>query len=124
MAKKLLLVDSDMHTSESFGRLFRRLGYKVEVAGDHSQAQIMIQNSAYSCVIINHSLTCDDATELLTYLKKHLPNAIAVVLIDYPSLENTIGSIECGADIAFSKPVDTELLIKAVEGDITGAAGA
>ncbi|MGD6852705.1 MAG: hypothetical protein ACQCN6_11665 [Candidatus Bathyarchaeia archaeon] len=122
MAKKLLIVDADMRTSAAFGRLFRRIGYTVEVADDHLQAKQMIQNASYSCVIFNHSPFCGDATELLIYTKKHLPNAIAVVLTDYPSLENTIGSIECGgADIAFSKPVNTELLIKAVEGKIAEA---
>jgi DNA-binding NtrC family response regulator len=122
MAKKLLIVDSDMRTSGAFDRLFSRLGYNVEVAGDHLQAQKKIQNSAYSCIIVNYGPSCNDATELLTFTKKQLPSTIAVVLTDYPSLENTIATIACGADIAFSKPVNTELLIKAVEGNITGVA--
>ncbi len=122
MGKKLLIVDSNACTSESFGRLFGRLGFEVDVAGDASEAKKLIGENQYCSIIVSFNSSCFGIQDFFVYTKQHLPNATAVVLTDYPSLENTVEAIEFGADAAFSKPVDTQLLLKAVEGNFAPGA--
>jgi len=122
MDRKMLIASTtgtDMRTCEALEHLFSGLGLKVDVANNVFQAQNMIQDNTYHCVIVDSDPSIPDATELLTYAKKHLPNITTVILTNYPSLAHTIDPIESGTDAVFSKPVNEELLLRVVQENLS-----
>jgi len=56
-----------------------------------------------------------EETELLNILHKRSPNMMKIMVIGYPSLENTMKSLNVGADAYVVKPVEPSELVRIVQ---------
>jgi DNA-binding NtrC family response regulator len=78
------------------------------------EAQKMLENNSYDCVLMSFSHPATIGRDLLFFSQKSLPNALTIVLNDFPSVESAIEAISCGSDAMFAKPVNMSLLLKVI----------
>ncbi|MCW3999644.1 MAG: response regulator [Candidatus Bathyarchaeota archaeon] len=114
MGKKILIVDSDTRTSKSFSDVFIKEGFQVSIAHYPLQAQELLQHNSYDCVLMSFSHPATIGRDLLVFSQQSLPNALTIVLNDFPTVESAIEAIECGSDAMFAKPVNLKLLLKVI----------
>ena len=114
MDKKMLIVDSDMRTSKSFSDVFIKEGFQVSVARYPLQAQEMLQNNSYDCVLMSFSHPATVGRDLLVFFQHSLPKALTIILNDFPNIESAIRAITCGSDAIFAKPVNMSLLLRVI----------
>ncbi len=113
--KAILIVDFDDSTPRVFKQIFRKEGFRVDVAKDGEEAKRKIKSCNYDCALISFVLPDMEGVDLLLFTTKTMPNAGKIVTTGFPSLSNSIRVIEAGADAYFSKPIDPDELIRVVQ---------
>ena len=90
-------------------------GYEVETAKTGKEAVKKSGDHFYNLAILDIKLTDMEGTELLTKMRKNSPEMIKIMLTGYPDQENTMRSLNMGADAYLLKPVDLGKLLKVIE---------
>ena len=65
----------------------------------------------YNLAIIDIKLPDGEGTSLLTTLHEISPKTLKIMLTGYPTLGNSVNSLNGGADAYLIKPVDVEKLL-------------
>ena len=112
--KRILIIDSDRRTSKSFSDVFNMEGYQVSVAHNPLQAREMLQNNSFDCILMSFSHPDTIGRDLLVFSRNSMPNALTIVVNDFPNVESAIKAIDCGSDAIFAKPVNMNLLLDVV----------
>lgn len=113
--KKILVVDDDKAILKSLKLVLEAEGYVVATAGTGGEAIVKSKNSYYDLALLDIRLPDTEGTELLTRMDLGVPRMRVVMITGYPSLENTIESLNQGADGYLIKPIDPTKLLKIIE---------
>ena len=113
--KKILVVDDDKAILKSLKLVLEAEGYIVATAETAGEAIVKSKNSYYDLALLDIRLPDMEGTELLTRMDLGVPRMRVVMITGYPSLENTIESLNQGADGYLIKPIDPTKLLKIIE---------
>ena len=105
MSKTLLIVEDEETLRESLSRLFRKDGFMVDSSGSAEDAMVLIEENLYDVVISDIILPRMDGIEMITRIRKQLPNQIFIMVTAYASLDTAIKALRAGAYDYIMKPI-------------------
>lgn len=111
--EKLMIVEDEEGTRDSWAEFFNNLGYEVVQAGDGQVALDMVRNERPDLVLLDLRLPRLDGYQVCQRLKadpatSHIPIIMITAFLTGPS--DTVRGIEYGADDYLNKPVDLDVL--------------
>jgi DNA-binding NtrC family response regulator len=115
MKKKILVVDDDESILKGFKRILEWKGYIVDTAKTGQEALEKSTTGSYNLALLDIRLPDMEGTKLLVKMHRISPKMMKIMVTGYPSLENSVESLNFGADAYIMKPVEPEELLKVVE---------
>jgi len=113
--KNILIVDDDKAILKSLKAMLELEGYSVDTADTGREAIKKSKDKFFNLALLDIKLPDLEGTELLTRIDGAMPRMIKILLTGYPSLENTVDSVNLRADAYLIKPVKRERLLKVIE---------
>ena len=107
MKHRLLVVDDERAILMAVGEYFRRRGYEVACARQLAEAEALLSQDAYACVIADLRLTAqgtDDGLVIAAYVREHCPQTRVVILTAYGSPAAEKEARTRGVDAFIHKP--------------------
>ncbi len=107
MKQRLLVVDDERAILMAVGEYFRRRGYEVACARPLAEAEALLSQDAYACVIADLRLTAqgtDDGLAIAAYAREHCPQTRVVILTAYGSPAAEKEARTRGVDAFIHKP--------------------
>ncbi|PKL60754.1 MAG: hypothetical protein CVV33_01025 [Methanomicrobiales archaeon HGW-Methanomicrobiales-4] len=113
--KRILVVDDDIGILDSTKLILEVDGYEVETAATGGDGLHKIETSFFNLALFDIKLPDMDGTELLEKAHKIRPAMKKIMVTGYASLENSVISLNAGADAYILKPVDPEMLLAKIK---------
>ncbi len=108
---RILVVDDEEDIRKSFKIILEEEGYSVDTASTGQEAITKTEKTFYNLAILDIHLPDMDGVELLKSIKDYFPRTRKIMMTGYPSLKNTIASLNNKADFFMVKPVDVVMLL-------------
>lgn len=113
--KRILVVDDDTGILDSTKEILELEGYQVDIAQTATEGLEKIDNTFYNLGLFDIKLPDMEGTELLQRAQKIRPGMKKIMVTGFASLENSVISLNAGADAYILKPVDPFMLIAKVK---------
>jgi DNA-binding NtrC family response regulator len=113
--KRILVVDDDLGILDSTREILEIDGYEVETASTAGEGLRKIESSFFNMALFDIKLPDMEGTELLERAHKLRPGMKKIMVTGYASLENSVHSLNAGADAYILKPVDPDMLLAKVK---------
>ena len=113
--KRILVVDDDTAILTRLKAILQTEGYIVDVAGSGKEAIEKSKSQYYSLALLEIKLPDMEGTQLLIRMDMGVPRTRAIMITGYPSLRNTVESLDRGADAYLVKPIDPCELLPIIE---------
>ncbi len=113
--KRILVVDDDTGILESTKQILELEGYDVDTAQTATEGLEKIGTNYYHLGLFDIKLPDMEGTELLQRSQKIRPGMKKIMVTGFASLENSVISLNAGADAYILKPVDPFMLIAKVK---------
>ena len=113
---KILIVDDDPQVLKMLPRFFKGSGYDIAGAADGFEAGVKVMSFAPDLVVLDLMMPGIDGFEVCKRIKENPGTAHIKVLAvsGYGDEENEQRILAVGADVFLPKPIDNEILLKAV----------
>ena len=121
---RILVIDDEPDLRTLYELTLLREGYRVEAAGDLSQARQQLQDNRFDAVITDMRLPDGLGLELLRELVKAQRPERCVVITAHGSAENAVEALKAGAFDYLTKPVDLKQFRSVVASAIQGTQAA
>ena len=112
---RILIIEDQESIRESLKLALEREGYLVETAENGQEAIRKSKEEFYNMALVDLRLPDMDGIELLTKMRKTVPEMVKIIITGYPMLENAIEAVNRGADGYVVKPVNMNKLLETVE---------
>ena len=112
---RILVIDDDEAIREVFSMILRQKGYEVDTAQNATEAIEKSRSNLYHLTLVDIRLPDMEGTKLLEQLMDTTPKMKKIIVTGYPSLNNSVESLNQGADGYLMKPVDAATLLNMVE---------
>ncbi|HUH65767.1 MAG TPA: response regulator [Syntrophales bacterium] len=116
MAKKILVVDDEEATRDLLRDTFSTEGYDVKLAEGADQAFEILKDEDIEVIFLDLKLFGMNGIELCKQIRKENPIAIIFAMTGWAALYEIEECREAGFDDFFTKPMDMEMLLTAVDG--------
>lgn len=113
--KRILVVDDDLGILDSTRQILEIDGYEVETASTGGDGLQKIESTFFNLALFDIKLPDMEGTELLEKSHKIRPAMKKIMVTGYASLENSVISLNAGADAYILKPVDPDMLLAKVK---------
>ena len=113
--KRILVVDDDLGILDSTKQILEIDGYEVETASTGGEGLKKIESAFFNLALFDIKLPDMEGTELLEKAHKLRPAMKKIMVTGYASLENSVISLNAGADAYILKPVDPDMLLAKVK---------
>jgi DNA-binding response OmpR family regulator len=113
--KRILVVDDDTGILESTKEILELEGYQVDVAQTATEGLEKIESIFFNLGLFDIKLPDMEGTELLVRAQKIRPSMKKIMVTGFASLENSVLSLNAGADAYILKPVDPFMLVAKVK---------
>lgn len=105
MTRTILLVDDEPNILYAAMRNLRKQPYRMLTATDVNSARLILQTKDVDLVVTDENMPGQSGTELLTWVKTHLPEVVRIVLTGQRSADVAIRAInEAGVFRFLQKP--------------------
>jgi DNA-binding response OmpR family regulator len=108
---RILVIDDDQQIRDVLKAILEEEGFTVDLAETGNEAIQKTEETTYNLTLIDIRLPDMDGTNLLKMIRDTVPKTRKIMMTGYPSLENTIASLNKGADAFLIKPVEIDLLL-------------
>jgi DNA-binding NtrC family response regulator len=115
MAHQILVVDDEVSVRDLFRDAFSSVGYRVRSAEGAEAALTILKEEDISVIFLDLKLFGMNGIELCRHIRKNNPLAILFAMTGWSALYEIEECREAGFDDFFSKPLDMDILFKAVE---------
>jgi len=112
--KSILIADDDRGVLRVLRIILEKEGYEVDTAETGKEFLQKAEARYYNLALLDIKLPDIEGTELIAAMRKFSPKTIKIMLTGYPSLENSIKSLNLGADAYLVKPVKPDELMQLV----------
>ncbi len=113
--KHILVVDDDEAVLKCFKSLLEMKGYRVSTAESGKEAVKKACNNFYNLALIDIKLPDVEGTEVLWEFSQINNHMKKIMVTGYASLDNSVESLNLGADGYLMKPVSPGYLLEFVE---------
>ena len=113
--RSVLVVDDETPIRELLRRFLEDEGFRVETAADGVQALARLEAASFDIVMSDLDMPNLGGTELVARLKAKSPEAIAIILTGYPTLDTVIAALQQGCDDYLMKPVNLALVRHSID---------
>jgi len=122
MAKKILVVDDEMHLARILQFTLKNAGYEVSLAYDGKEALEMVQEINPDLVILDLVLPIVDGYKVCNKIKNDKSTeSIPVIILTARDLESVNLEGDILADKIMQKPFNTEKLLEEIERLVNGS---
>ncbi len=108
---KLLLVEDNPLLVTELAKQLKQAGYITDTTGSAQEADYMINESQYDCVILDIGLPDGNGLELLSKWRKQERNVPVIMLTARSQWHEKVEGFNAGADDYLGKPFHTEELL-------------
>jgi len=112
---RILVVDDDQPTLNAFTILLETNGYQVSTAATAKQAIEKAKTTFYDLALIDIRLTDMEGTVLLSQMQDVTPETLKIMMTGFPSVQNTVESLNLGAKAYITKPSTPEELLLTIK---------
>ncbi len=112
---RVLVVDDEENVLLTLGTILADRGYAVELASSGRQAIEKVAHESYALVLTDLAMKECDGLEVLAAVRLHQPDAVAIMLTGYASLDSAIEAIRRGAYDYLTKPANLEEMCQTIE---------
>jgi len=113
--KRILIVDDDIAILDSTKLILEFEGYEVETAATAGEGLAKIESDFFNLALFDIKLPDMEGTELLEKAHKIRPGMKKIMLTGYASLENSVLSLNEGADAFILKPASPKDLLEKIK---------
>lgn len=113
--KRILVVDDDEGILESTKMILEGEEYEVETATTGGDGLKKIETSFFNLAIFDIRLPDMEGTELLERAHTLRPDMKKIMVTGFATLENSVLSLNSGANAFILKPVDPDILLMKVK---------
>jgi len=106
----ILVIDDEPGVLTTIQAILDMEGYHVQGAATGREALNAVREQTFDLILTDLRLGSDDGLEMLAELRRLAPDAVAIVLTGYASLESAIQAMRQGAYDYLVKPTDVEEL--------------
>jgi DNA-binding NtrC family response regulator len=117
--QSILVVDDDAEVRKTLSSILLKEGYLVETAENGKQALRTSEKSRFEVALIDIKLPDMEGTELLHRLEEKQPHIVRIIITGFPTLENSMKTVNEGADGYILKPFDIEKLLEMIKQHLT-----
>lgn len=115
--RTLVIVDNDRLAVSRLLRGLEPRGFEVEVIESIGEAIAAISRNAPDCLVVESRLPDGNGLDVIAALKRHRPDARAVVLTGYGNIATAVAAIKRGAADYLPKPADIEDVFAVLVGE-------
>lgn len=109
------MVDDELFVRELLLEFLSSEGYEVSLADSGEKAVILMQSKPADVVLVDLKMPGIDGIETLRQIKKTAPDALAIVMTGYPTIDSSIEALRCGAYDYVVKPFKLNDLKSSIE---------
>lgn len=109
------MVDDELFVRELLLEFLSSEGYEVSLADSGEKAVKLMQSEPADVVLVDLKMPGIDGIETLRQIKKTAPDALAIVMTGYPTIESSIEALRCGACDYVVKPFKLNDLKSSIE---------
>jgi CheY-like chemotaxis protein len=111
----VLIIDDDKNTLETLSDILQEKGYQTETAKNGKEAIVKAEKRFFNVALIDIKLPDMTGVQVLQVFGKMSPYTMNVMITGHATLQNTIESVNVGANAYIMKPIDHETLGKILE---------
>jgi len=104
----LLVVDDDLGHRETLTDVFEAAGYRVWAVPGAEPALELLTKQAVAIALLDLKLAGGSGLDLLREIKKRHPETAAYIMTAFATVENTVDTLNAGADGYFLKPLNLD----------------
>jgi DNA-binding NtrC family response regulator len=104
VSERILVVDDELFVRELLLEFLSSEGYEVSLADSGEKAVKLMQSEPADVVLVDLKMPGIDGIETLRQIKKTAPDALAIVMTGYPTIDSSIEALRCGAYDYVVKP--------------------
>ncbi|HUV33089.1 MAG TPA: LuxR C-terminal-related transcriptional regulator [Devosiaceae bacterium] len=108
------IVDSDMSDCEALSVLFRLEGFQTAFSGRLADMLAAVDRRAADVLIMKFRVGGENTLPTLTRVKAMRAGTQIFMIADDPDVTGAVEAMKAGAADVFTKPIDTESLVRAV----------
>ena len=116
VVKSVLVVDDEENFVDLLDWFLTKRGYEVRTALNGEDALDLIEKEASDLALIDLRMGSLDGLSLLSEMKQRLPEIKVILMTAYPSTDTRRQAFGKGANAFFTKPVDLQELLSAIDG--------
>jgi YesN/AraC family two-component response regulator len=117
--KRILVIDDEEVTLESFKKILEQEGHIVDTAKDGNEAIEKSNTNFYNLALVDIRLPDMEGIALLTAMRDTVPKMVKIIVTGYPSVENAIEAVNKGVDGYIIKPVtNVDTFLKTIRGHL------
>jgi len=114
-AERILVVDDELFVRELLLEFLSTQGYEVALADSGEKAVELMQTQPADVVLVDLKMPGIDGIKTLTQIKKAAPDALAIIMTGYPTIESSIEALRHGACDYVVKPFKLNDLKSSIE---------
>ena len=113
---RLLIVDDEKDMCIMLQKvLHRKCNCQIELAGSGEEALELLKTWRPNVILTDLKMTGIDGLDLLRLGKKYDPDLAVIMMTGHASIDSAVSALKEGAYDFFEKPVDNDLVIRAVQ---------
>ncbi|MHB1392079.1 MAG: sigma-54-dependent transcriptional regulator [Clostridia bacterium] len=109
--KKILMIDDDVSFLNIYSDILKSNGYSVDKASSVSEGMKLLENTAYSVVILDIVMPEMNGVDALRLIKKTYRNVLVIMLTGEGSIAGAVETMEIGAYTYLIKPIEIDQLL-------------
>ena len=112
--ERLLIVDDAADTREVLQRNLAADGFRVFTAGNVAEAVRMLEANGFDLVVTDLKMPGASGLDLVRHIRENLKETEVMMITGYPSIEDAVAAVKCGAEDFLTKPFTQEELLSTV----------
>jgi two-component system response regulator RegA len=106
--RSLLIVEDDKAFLERLARAMEGRGFTVTTAQSVSDGLLQVETAAPAFAVVDMRLGDGNGLDVISGIKKHRPEARAIILTGYGNIATAVNAVKLGAVDYLAKPIDAD----------------
>jgi signal transduction histidine kinase len=115
MKGKILIVDDDANIREGVGDILDAEGYEIAQAGSGAEAVAQVKKAAFDVILMDYNLTDGTGIDAIKQIRALNADSQILMITGNASLDTAVKAIQQSVDDFLTKPVQPDLLKRAIE---------
>ncbi len=115
MKGKILIVDDDANIREGVGDILDAEGYAIAQAGSGGEAVAQVKKTSFDVILMDYNLTDGTGIDAIKQIRALNADSQILMITGNASLDTAVKAIQESVDDFLTKPVQPDLLKRAIE---------